>query len=252
MIKSHLRIDHSLPDLLTAARTGDFRPVRLFAARLVLLGLTAAISPSAVAQEAGPDNKRPSAKESGSWQSLFDGKTLGPWKVIDEYDFEDHGKVRVDGGRVILEKGSPATGIRWTGEFPRIDFEASWEAMRVEGEDFFCGASFRWNDSPLTLVLGGWDGSVVGLSSINGEPAVENETCGYVDFEQKRWYRVRLRVTQPKIEVWLDEKKIVDLPTADRRLSIYWEMEPCLPFGFATWYTTGALRNIKVRSLKAK
>jgi hypothetical protein len=224
----------------------------MFAARMALPALIAAISPGALAQDAAPNDKTPPRKEWGQWQSLFDGRKLGRWKVIDEFDFEDHGKVRVDGDRVILEKGSPATGIRWTGDFPKIDFEASWEAMRVEGEDFFCGASFHWNDSPLTLVLGGWDGSVVGLSSINGEPAIENETCDYVDFEQKRWYRIRLRVTRASIEVWLDEKKIIDLPAQDRQLSIYWEMEPCLPFGFATWYTTGALRDIKVRSLKSK
>jgi hypothetical protein len=218
----------------------------------MLLALIVATTPGAFAQEAVGGNETPPATKTGPWQSLFDGKALGRWKIIDEFDFEDHGKVYVDGGRVILEKGSPATGIRWTGEFPKIDFEASWEAMRVEGEDFFCAASFRWNDSPLTLVLGGWNGSVVGLSSINGEPAVENETCDYVDFELKRWYRLRLRVTQPRIEVWLDEKKIIDLPAEDRQLSIYWEMEPCLPFGFATWYTTGALRNIRVRALEAK
>jgi hypothetical protein len=233
-------------------QTSNPPPIRLLASRLVLLALLPAILPRAVAQDAAPGNKPSPATKSGRWQSLFDGKTLGRWKVIDEFDFEDHGRVHVDGGRIILEKGSPATGIRWTGEFPRIDFEVSWEAMRVEGEDFFCGASFRWNDSPLTLVLGGWDGSVVGLSSINGEPAVENETCDYIDFQQKHWYRVRLRVTQARIEVWLDEKKIVDLPAKDRKLSIYWEMEPCLPFGFATWYTTGALRNIKVRAVEAE
>lgn len=208
------------------------------------------IGSAAVAAEP-PDQTPASAKTAtGKWQPLFDGSSLGKWKVIDQFDFEDHGAVRVADGRIVLEKGSPATGIRWIGDFPKNHFEVSWEAMRVDGDDFFCAASFRWNEAPMTLVLGGWDGSVVGISSIHGEPAVENETCDYVDFKQQKWYRVRLRVTQPRIEAWLDDEKIVDLPTEDREFSIYWEMEPCLPFGFATWYTTGAVRDIKLRSLK--
>jgi len=187
--------------------------------------------------------------QGAGWQSLFDGKTLGRWKVIDQYDFADHGRVEVRDGVLVLRRGKPATGVRWTGPFPTIDFEVALEAKRVEGDDFFCAVSFHWNQSPMTLVLGGWDGTVVGLSSIDGEPAVENETCCCVDFRRDRWYRVRLRVTQPRIEVWLDERKIIDLATEGRRFSIYWEMEPCLPFGLATWYTTGAVRNIRLRKL---
>jgi hypothetical protein len=91
---------------------------------------------------------------------------------------------------------------------------------------------------------------VVGLSSIDGEPAVENETCTYEDFEKKHWYRVRLRVAQPTIEVWIDQEKVVDLATQGRKFTIYWAMEPALPFGIATWRTTGAIRDIRVRPLE--
>ena len=192
------------------------------------------------------------AEEPGKWQSLFDGKTLGKWKVIDQFDFERHGKVYVKDGRLVQELGQPATGIKWTGQFPKIDYEVTLEAMRVAGNDFFCGMTFPAGESALTLVCGGWGGSVVGLSSIDGEPAVENETCNIKDFEQGRWYRIRLRVSRPRIEVWIDKEKFVDLPTADRKLTIYWEMEPALPFGIATWRTTGALRSIRVRSIQAK
>jgi hypothetical protein len=223
-----------------------FGPVYLVAQLGLMLLLALCLQPAPAAEERKGDSK------ANSWRMLFDGKSLRQWKVIEDFDFKRHGKVRVADGTILLEKGKPATGIRWTGEFPRNDFEVTLEAKRVEGDDFFCAMSFHWNDSPLTLVMGGWDGSVVGLSSIDDEPAVENETCDYIDFEQNRWYRIRLRVTQPRIQAWLDDKMIVDFETKDRKLSIYWEMEPCLPFGFATWYTTGALREIKVRSLHAK
>ena len=190
------------------------------------------------------------ADEAGKWQCLFDGKTLGKWKVIDAFDFKDHGKVYVKDGRLVQELGRPATGIKWTGPFPKIDYEVTLEAMRVAGDDFFCGMTFPVGDKSLTLVCGGWGGSVVGLSSIDGEPAVENETCNMKEFEQGRWYRIRLRVSGSRIEVWIDKEKLVDLPTADRKLTIYWEMEPTLPFGIATWRTTGALRDVRVRRIE--
>ncbi len=45
---------------------------------------------------------------------------------------------------------------------------------------------------------------------------------------------------------------MVDFKTKDRKLSIYFEREAALPLGLATWKTTGALRNIRVRTLQAK
>jgi hypothetical protein len=49
--------------------------------------------------------------------------------------------------------------------------------------------------------------------------------------------------------VRLDEEKIIDLETKGRDLGILWVVEPCLPFGLATWRTTGAVRDIRVRRL---
>jgi hypothetical protein len=192
---------------------------------------------------------RKDTPEKQKWQSLFDGRSLGKWKVIDKFDYKRHGKVYVRDGRIVLEAGKPATGIRWTGPFPKIDYEVTLEAMRVEGNDFFCALTFPVGDAALTLVLGGWRGSIVGLSLIDGELAVENETCQYKDFDQRRWYRVHLRVTESKIEAWIDEEQVVDLATAGRKLTVSWEMEPPLPFGVATWYTTGALRDMRVRRI---
>jgi hypothetical protein len=213
-------------------------------AGLAALSLILFLSPL-TAQE--PQSDAASARQ--QWTSLFDGKALGKWRVVEKYDFKRHGKVYVKEGCIILENGLPGTAIRWTGRFPRSDYEVAFEGRRVEGSDFFCGMTFPVGDSALTLILGGWGGPIVGLSSIDGEPAVENETCQYIDFQQGRWYRVRLRVTKPRIEVWLDQEKIIDLKTQGRELTIYWEVEPCLPFGVATWRTTGALRNIRLRPL---
>ena len=70
-----------------------------------------------------------------------------------------------------------------------------------------------------------------------------------IDFKRNRWYKVRLRVTKEKIEAWVDKEKIVDVETKDRKIDLRWEMETMPPFGFATWYTTGGLRNIVLTRL---
>ena len=102
-----------------------------------------------------------------------------------------------------------------------------------------------------SLVVGGWGGTVVGLSSINARDASENETGTFKVFKQNQWYRVRIRVTKQKIEAWIDDEKMVDLETKDRKISIRGECEPCKPFGIATWRTEGAVRDIRVRMLTA-
>jgi hypothetical protein len=99
------------------------------------------------------------------------------------------------------------------------------------------------------LIVGGWGGSVVGLSSIDSEDAAHNETAKYLKFEEGKWYRIRLRVTEGLIQAWLDDEQVVNLVTTDRTLSIRLEVEMSKPLGFSTWSTTGALRNIRLRSL---
>lgn len=195
----------------------------------------------------GPSGaKRP---DSGQSRSLFDGKRLGKWKVATEFTFKRHGNVEVADGKLLLRQGEPATGVRWTGKFPTVDYEVTLEAMRTGGDDFFCGMTFPVGKLALTLIIGGWGGTATGLSSIDDEPAVENETAGYMQFKQNHWYRIRLRVSGQKVEAWVDKQPIVDFAYPDRKLSLYWEMEPCLPLGICTWRTSAALRNIRLRRL---
>jgi len=185
-------------------------------------------------------------------KSLFDGKTLGEWKVVDNFDFRNHGKVEVRDGTIVLEKGKPGTAVRFSGKLPKSNYEISLEAMRVDGDDFFCGMTFPVGEKWLSLIVGGWGGQVVGLSCIDGEPAAENETCNYKEFNNKQWYKIRVRVTPQKVEAWIDKEKLVDLVTKDRKLTIWFEPESVTPLGIATWRTTGALRNIRVTNLDAK
>ena len=179
---------------------------------------------------------------------LFDGKTLGQWKIT---DFGGQGDVYVKDGSIFLERGDYITGITWTGPLVRMNYEISLEAMRVSGRDFFCGLTFPVGDGPCTLILGGWGGQLCGLSSIDGFDASENETTTFIPLENGQWYKVFLRVTPEKIEAWLDNEEIVNIVTTNRDIDIRIEVELSQPLGIATWMTTGAVRNIKLRKIAA-
>jgi len=181
--------------------------------------------------------------------SLFNGRNLDGWRVLEDFDFQRHGPVVVRDKAIILEAGTPATGISCANAFPRADYEVSLEAKRLEGSDFFCGMTFPVNDNYLTLIIGGWGGGVTGLSNLDDLSAAENETTSYTEFESDRWYQIRLRVTQEKVEAWIDDRQIVDVMTPGRKLSIWWEQEPVRPFGIASWHTTAALRNLILKRL---
>ncbi len=180
---------------------------------------------------------------------LFDGKTLDGWKVLDQIDFLGHGPVLVKDGELILSQGQAMTGIKWERDFPKMNYEITLETRRIQGGDFFCGMTFPVGESHCSLILGGWGGMMTGLSCVDGFDASENETTGFANFVNEKWYQVRLRVTEEKIEAWLDDEQIVDLEHADRDLSLRWEMDQMPPFGIATWYTTGGYRNLEVRRL---
>jgi len=219
--------------------------------------LFAMLGGCAIAAEKPAEEKRPSPKppanvgatnKAATWKSLFDGKTLTGWK---QTDFAGRGDVNVKDGKINLESGQ-MTGITWTNgnELPRMNYEISLEAMRVEGSDFFCGLTFPVGKDPCSLIVGGWGGGVVGLSSIDSQDAANNETTRFMNFQTGRWYLIRLRVTDAKIEAWIDTDKVVDLATTDRTISIRLEVEESKPLGIATWATAAALRNLQLRRLQ--
>lgn len=180
------------------------------------------------------------------WITLFDGKSLKGWQKT---KFGGEGSIKVKKGAVILEVGSDMTGIHTKRKLPRINYEVQLEAKRVDGSDFFCGLTFPIGKSYASLIIGGWGGGVCGISSIDGNDASENLTTTYRRFKKGTWYPVRLKVTSTKLEAWLEGKQIVDIKTKGRKFSIRIEVEESRPFGFSTWQTTGALRNIRLRRL---
>lgn len=187
------------------------------------------------------------AEDEPKWTKLFDGKSLAGWK---ETNFGGGGQIEVVDGQLVLNLGDGCTGVTIDQEFPKIDYEVSLEAKRVEGNDFFCGITFPVGDVPCSFIAGGWGGPIVGLSSIDGEDASRNETTKRMKFQKDQWYTIRLKVTKEKIEAWIDKEQVVDFTHKGRKLTIRPEVALSKPFGLCAWNTTAALRNIQVRKLK--
>jgi len=59
-------------------------------------------------------------------------------------------------------------------------------------------------------------------------------------------------VTENRIEGWIDNEKLINVLTADKRIAVRpGEIELSQPFGICSWQTTSALREIKMRRVEA-
>jgi len=178
---------------------------------------------------------------------LFDGKSLDGWKKT---DFGGQGEVKVEKGTIIMDVGSSLTGITTTRkDLPTTDYELSYEAMRLSGFDFFAAVTIPVGKTHVSFLNGGWGGSVTGISSIDGYDASENDTGKFYDYKDKRWYKFRIRVTDERIQCWVDDKRVVDVKYKGRRIGTRIEADLSKPLGFASWETGGAVRKIEIRML---
>jgi hypothetical protein len=178
---------------------------------------------------------------------LFNGISLDGWEIT---NFGPQGPVDVSGGEIFLGMGDGCTGITWKRDFPEINYKVTLEAKRVSGNDFFCGMTFPVGKEPCTLIIGGWGGTVVGLSSIDNYDASENETTTFMGFEMNRWYNICLEVKEDSIKASIDNELVVRFAIGNKRLSIRPEVDLSKPFGIASWRTTAALRNIRVQKIE--
>ena len=173
--------------------------------------------------------------------ALFDGKTLGDWQPV---VFGGEGEVRVEPPQIVLGRGNDLTGVVWAGAPLPETFTVQLEAMRVEGTDFFCALTFPVAGSHCTFVVGGWGGTLIGLSSLEGLDASENETAQVRRLENGRWYRMAVDVSPTLVRARLDDEVLVDLDPRGRQFDVRPEMELCRPLGLASYRTVAALRAI--------
>lgn len=186
------------------------------------------------------------------WE-LFGKDLIGHWK---EAEMLNSGGVRQEADGYTLKAGSPMTGIvfpTWEKDgLPLTRYRVTYEAMRVSGKDFFGSLTFPAGgvDRCVTFVLGGWGGSQVGISSIDGLDASMNATGSEQKFEDGKWYRIRIEVTPETLFVWLDNRSIAKAIIAKADLTLRsGEIDRCVPFGFASYGTEGRIRNCTVEVL---
>jgi hypothetical protein len=194
---------------------------------------------------AAPPATAPASPNEG--RSLFDGKTLQGWTVS---DFGGHGDPAVEDGKLVLPVGEGLTGVTYAGKLPKTNYEVSLDAKRTQGHDFFCGLTFPAGDSFASLIVGGWGGAVCGISSLDDNDASSNDTTTRRKFEDDKWYHIRLRVTDDKIQAWIDDEKIVDVVTTGKKISVRGDIEQSCPFGLATWRTGAAVKDIRIVDIK--
>jgi len=198
-----------------------------------------------VGKPKGQNNQETQAKSADpGWVLLFGGETLDGWEIT---NFGPQGPVQVSEENIILGMGDGCTGVTWKGDFPKMNYEVKLEAKKITGNDFFCGITFPVGESFCSLIVGGWGGPVVGLSSIDGHDASDNETRTLKKFDHDTWYAIHLKVSEEKIEAWIDGEQIIDFTTEGRQLSIRPEVTLSRPFGICSWTTTAALRNIQLK-----
>lgn len=164
-------------------------------------------------------------------------------------------------GVLVLGKGAPFCAVKYEGKediLPRKGYEISWDAMRVDGSDFFSALTFpvlrkdeKGKDVCVSLITGGWGGWVVGLSSVSHQFASENETTRSFEFVSGRYYRFTIQVTPEVIRCIINGDQQFKLDTKDKALTMHpSEIQKSVPFGFSSYDTSGAIRNVQIRALK--
>ena len=208
--------------------------------------LESAPAPEPVAKAQNADEAKPEKKDE---VALFDGKALGDWKKT---QFGGEGDVFVnEDGNIEFGFGAIMTGVHWGGDVPATsNYELTLDAMKLDGHDFFLALTFPVKESHATFVIGGWGGGVVGISSVDDLDASENETMNIEGFETDRWYKVKIKVTDDRLEAWIDDSQMVDLDLEDRKISLRpGDIELCVPIGLASFQTRAQYRNISWKNL---
>jgi type 1 glutamine amidotransferase len=72
-------------------------------------------------------------------------------------------------------------------------------------------------------------------------------------FDDKKWYHIRLRVTDRKVQAWINGEKMIDATIEGRRVSMRpGEIEESAPFGIATYQTAAAIKEVQIRSIPTR
>jgi hypothetical protein len=192
------------------------------------------------------------AEEPAATVSWITGDALGDWKAVTE--MTKPGTVSAKEAVITLGEGTPMTGVVYAGKgtIPTQDYEITFEARKMKGDDFFASLTFPIGDvkTCASWVIGGWGGQCVGISCIQYNAANENETTNWMTFKPEQWYRFRLAVRKNRLQGWIDDKPMFDADIDGKKISMrFGDIEMCQPLGFASYQTEGQIRAFALKKL---
>ncbi|MFK7767407.1 MAG: DUF1080 domain-containing protein [Mariniblastus sp.] len=192
-------------------------------------------------------NDKPAALKFGEPVNLLAKDSLDGWETL---NFGGEGDCDVDEGVLTMEAGDPLTGLSSTLEdLPKTNYEISLEARKMDGTDFFCGLTFPVADSHCSLIVGGWGGTLVGLSCIDDADASRNETKLIRKFESEQWYKIRVRVQPESISVWIDDEQVIDQNIVGKKIGLRNEVDLTTPLGLCAFQTISEIKNVHLRRI---
>ncbi len=185
--------------------------------------------------------------------ALFDGKNIDDWEMVD-IGASGYVELDEDDEVMVIRQGDSLSGAIYkkAADLSFERYEITLETRRTAGVDFFCGLTFPIGslETCATLILGGWGGSVTGISSIDGLDASNNATGSYQRYEDDKWYVVRLRVTPENLSAWVDGKQVVDIDIAGRKIGLRaGPIESYAPLSLTTYNTEAEFRRVKFTPL---
>jgi alpha-N-arabinofuranosidase len=99
-----------------------------------------------------------------------------------------------------------------------LDYDLSVDLMRPSGNGVVSVAVRSNRDGHFAVSLRGasgfdLEGTAINPQTMRPEPTVLQTAAGQI--ENGRWYRVRIKIEGPRLQVWLDGRVLFDFPTAD-------------------------------------
>lgn len=205
-------------------------------------------SATATAQIDLDDVKEDKKESEVKWIPLLAKDSLEGWEST---NFGGEGSVEIKDGVLMLGRGDPLTGVTSKKkDLPTDKYEMRWKAKRVDGTDFFAGVTFPIGKEHCSFICGGWGGGLVGISSINGNDASENETSSFRDFKNNKWYSFRVRVESKALKVWIDEEEVVSLDREGKSFSLRAEVLSSRPLGYCAFQSVTEVKDWEYRVLE--
>ena len=166
------------------------------------------------------------------WNRSFEDANVGQWKKE---------------GDAIVQNGLDVDQRLTFGDSGWTDFEYTVEAKKTSGREGFLILFRVKNDKEFYWVnLGGWQNERHGIERRNADQSRQGGIGRHPNgsIETGKWYKIRVRCEGTKIEVFLDDEKILEVDDPDGP-----KHGQC---GIGTWSTQAEFRNIEVKSLDGK